>query len=89
MEKKIYTQEQIDEAILVLEIVASNPLYHGDSGGAARAIGADNELAWQSWDALCGADLVSSHECRVYLEAAALLRDGWRPGDKLYLIGKE
>lgn len=77
-----------EEAILALEVAANH--WPRDAGWQWRASGA-YEIAEQGGlaDLLCDeivcavCDVTGSLGCEpeVWLEAAALLRDGWNPGD--------
>ena len=51
-------------------------------------------LAWQAWHVVNGAmpiefgKTVAEACAELWLEAAALLRDGWSPGDPVYLLSE-
>jgi hypothetical protein len=64
------TRRERDEAIVALRCVADDGVYIGESTpkAAHRAVAAVRTV---SWDFLYTTD---------YLEAAALLEDGWNPG---------
>lgn len=72
-----------DEAILVLELCASNDVALGDL------------CSGEVYDVVFNAYLVIPHKFEggdfdmEYLEAAALLRDGWSPGVEVYLLNRE
>lgn len=72
-----YTRKQVQEAIFVLEVEANSSLEDQDADDATM----NCNLAMKAYEAVeC-----SYHEgWRARLvEAAAVLRDGWLPGDEL------
>jgi len=68
-------------AVLGLELSANNGLTLPEAGLKGAAL----QLALAALDAVihCGASSASR------LEAAAMLRDGWRPGRPMFLIGSD